>query len=59
MEQSTTAKSAAHLGVALHHESLQVAESHLSTTHLTLGEDSAGTGLHGAQQTTEERGGVG
>ena len=46
MEQSTTAKPAAHLGVALVESlQLQVTESHLSTAHLTLGEDSAKTGL--------------
>ena len=41
VKQSPATQSAAHLGAAVHHEALQVAESDLSTAHLTGGEDSA------------------
>ena len=39
VERSTTAQPVTHLGVAVHHELLQVAESHLSTARLTGGEE--------------------
>ena len=39
VEQSTTAQPVTNLGLAAHYKSLQVAESHLSTAHLTGGED--------------------
>ena len=54
MEQSPAAQSAAHLGAAVHHEVLQVAESHLSTVHRTRTRRGLGT-----RQTTEEGGGGG
>ena len=58
MEQSTTTQPVAHLGVAVHHESLQVAESHLSTAHLTGGKDSARNGLVLCRQLKREVEGV-
>ena len=41
VEQSPATQSAAHLGAAVHHEALQVAQSHLNATHLTGCNDSA------------------
>ena len=41
VEQSSATQSAAHLGAAVHHEALQVAQRHLSAAHLTGCKDSA------------------
>ena len=41
VEQSPAAQSAAHLGAAVHHEALQVAQRHLRAAHLTGCKDSA------------------